>query len=216
MNIVLFGPPGAGKGTQADYLVKDFNLFKLSSGDLLREEIIKKTDLGNKIKSIIEDGSFVSDLIINNLIEKTLKDQSIKNKLIFDGYPRNVEQAKNLDKILFKHKKKISCVLCLNVDKNVVVKRISGRQICNKCGLIFNKFFNPATNKNHSCSSEYLVKRKDDNEKVIISRYDTYLTKTLPLLNYYKEKKILREINGNVEIDQIYKEICSIISSLET
>ncbi len=216
MNIVLFGPPGAGKGTQADYLVKDYNLFKISSGDLLRDEINNKTDLGNEIKSIIDDGSFVSDIVINSLIEKNLNDKKKINKLIFDGYPRNLEQAINLDKIFKKIKQKISCVLCLKVDKDVVVKRVSGRQICNKCGLIFNEFFNPSNSKKHSCSVEHLIKRTDDNEKVIIGRYETYLTKTLPVLNYYKEKKILHEINGNLEINQIYKEIRTIMSFLET
>ena len=113
MNIILFGPPGAGKGTQADNITKFFNLYKVSSGDLLRNEVFTKTDLGNKIKSIIEKGALVSDKIINNLIIKILSDKKFYNRLIFDGYPRNLEQAKNLDLLVKKYDQKVSCALNL-------------------------------------------------------------------------------------------------------
>ena len=216
MNIILFGPPGAGKGTQGNNLLKDYNLHKISTGDLLREEIKKNTDLGKKIKSIIDKGSLVSDEIINNLIENILSDKSFFNRLIFDGYPRTLTQAKNLDLLIQKNNQKVSCVLSLNVKKENVVKRILGREICNKCGLIFNKYYKPASEKNHNCDSKYLVKRADDNAETIINRFDTYLKKTLPILNFYKDKKLLHDINGEQEIDQIYKEIRSIIASLET
>ena len=139
MNIILFGPPGAGKGTQADNIVKSFNLHKVSTGDLLRDETSRKTKLGSKIKSIIDKGSFVSDEIINDLIEKILSDKKYYNRLVFDGYPRNLDQAKNLDLLLKKYNQKISCVICLNVDKKIVIKRILGRQTCTKCGRIFNE-----------------------------------------------------------------------------
>ena len=153
MNVILFGPPGAGKGTQADNVVKSFNLFKFSTGDLLRKEIDNKTDLGNKIKFLMEEGSLVPDSIINNLIDKILSEKIYFNRLIFDGYPRNLDQAKNLDVLLNKYNQKISCVLNLQVDKNLLLKRILGRQICTKCGLIFNEYFKPATNKNHHCEN---------------------------------------------------------------
>ena len=117
MNIILFGPPGAGKGTQGDKIVKNFNLYKVSTGDLLREEIKKNINLGNKIKSIIDKGLLVSDNIINDLLIKIFSDKKLYNRLIFDGYPRNLEQAKNLDSCLKKYKQRISCVLCLNVEK---------------------------------------------------------------------------------------------------
>ena len=138
MNIILFGPPGAGKGTQANNIVKSFNLHKVSTGDLLRDETSKKTKLGSKIKSIIDKGSFVSDEIINDLVEKILSDKKYFNRLVFDGYPRNLTQAKNLDILLKKYNQKISCVISLNVDKNIVIKRILGRQMCTNCELIFN------------------------------------------------------------------------------
>ena len=214
MNIILFGPPGAGKGTQADFISKSFNLHKVSTGDLLRNEIKRKTNLGNQIESVLEKGSFVSDDIINNLVSKILNEKQSYNNIIFDGYPRNIEQAKSLDLLLKNFKNQISFVLNLNVDKNSVIKRIMGRQSCSKCGLIFNKFFNVATDKNHTCGPEFLSTRSDDNEKTIASRYEAYLAKTIPVLNFYKKQNLLHEINGTKKIDQIYEEIQGIITSL--
>ena len=216
MNIVLFGPPGAGKGTQANNLSKDLNLFKISTGDLLRNEIHEETPLGKKIETVMKTGSFVSDEIINNLIETILSKKIYSNRLIFDGYPRNLNQAKNLDALMLKYNQKISCVLRLVVNHEVVAKRISGRQICSKCGSIFNEYYNPSTNKNHSCDPKFLIKRFDDNKKTIVKRFDTYIEKTLPILNYYEEQKLLHQINGEAEIDQIYQQIQAIIVSLET
>jgi len=215
VNIILFGPPGAGKGTQADNILRKFNLHKISSGDLLREEIKNKTILGKEIKTTIENGEFVSDKIINSLIDKILSDRIYFDRLIFDGYPRNINQAKNLDFQLKKHKQKIHCVLCLNVEKNSIIKRILGRKTCTNCGLIFNEHFQTLTKKNHTCDPKFLTKRSDDNEKTIISRFETYLKETLPILNFYREQNLLHEINGMGEINQIFEEICDIIASLE-
>ena len=216
MNIILFGPPGAGKGTQADNIVKNFNLHKVSTGDLLREEINKRTSLGEKIKSKIDKGFLVSDDLIENLIVQVLSDEKFYNKLVFDGYPRNINQATNLDILLKKNKQKITCVICLQVDKDIVVKRILGRQTCTKCGLIFNQYYKPSTKKNHSCENKFLEKRSDDNEKIVLNRFQTYLEKTLPIINYYKKLNLVHEINGKAEINDIYKEISSIIASLDT
>ena len=216
MNIILFGPPGAGKGTQATKIVKKFNLHKVSTGDLLREEIKNNTDLGNKIKSMMDTGSLISDNIINDLITKVISNKKFYNRLIFDGYPRNLKQAKNLDSQIKKYKQKISCVLSLNVDKESIIKRISGRQTCINCGLIFNEYYYPASSKNHSCDPKFLNKRSDDNKKTIINRFETYLNKTLPILDFYKEQNLLHQINGMAKIDQIFDEICGIIASLET
>ena len=215
MNLILFGPPGAGKGTQADIIVKKFNLYKISTGDLLREEIKKKTDLGNTIKSMIDKGILVTDTIINDLIIKILSDNKFYNRLIFDGYPRNINQTKNLDLLLKKYDQQISCVLCLNVEKATIIKRILGRLICSNCGLIFNEYFYPVTKINHSCDPKSLKKRSDDNENTIISRFETYLDKTLPILDFYKKQNLLHEINGMQKIDQISEEICGILASLE-
>ena len=216
MNIILFGPPGAGKGTQSHNLVNDYNLKKISTGELLRKEITNKTSLGNQIRSIMDSGSLVSDKIMNDLISKNLLKNEIYEKLIFDGYPRNLNQAIELDNMIKIKGKKISCVLSLEVDKNTVIKRISGRQTCANCGLIFNKYFSPPTDSNHKCDKKFLIKRSDDNETTLENRFDTYYKKTLPILNYYKKQNLFHQINGMAEINDIYKEIRGIIASIET
>ena len=216
MNVILFGPPGAGKGTQADNIARVFNLHKVSTGDLLRDEIKNKTELGKKIKSIVDKGLFVSDSVINNLIINPLSHKKFYNRLIFDGYPRNLNQAKNLDLLIKKHDQKISYVFSLNVDKELLIKRILGRQTCTNCGSIFNEYFRPSTNKNHTCGTKFLVKRSEDNEKTILYRFQAYLDKTLPILDFYKKLNLLHQINGRPEIDQIFKEICAIMGFFET
>ena len=212
----MFGPPGAGKGTQAAKIVKDFNLHKVSTGELLREEIKNNTDLSNKIKSMIDQGSLISDNIINDLIKKVLSNKKFYNCLIFDGYPRNLEQAKYLDTQIGKYKQKISCVLSLDVDKESAIKRILGRQTCTNCGLIFNKYYHPASDKNHSCDSKSLSKRSDDNKITIMNRFETYINKTLPIIDFYREQNLLYQVNGIAKIDRIFDEIRGIIASLET
>ena len=216
MNIILFGPPGAGKGTQADNLVKDFNLYKVSTGDLLRKEIEKESFLGNKIKTIIDEGKLVSDDIIDNLIENVINNKTYSNRLIFDGYPRNLNQAQNLDHLIKKNNQKIACVLSLKVDEDDIVKRILGRQICTKCGLTFNEFFKPLVSCKYKCNSKFLKKRSDDNEKTVKNRFQTHIKIAQPILNYYQKQNLSQEIDAKRDISTIYKEICGIINSLET
>ena len=216
MNIILIGPAGSGKGTQANKLIRDFKLIKISTGDLLREEIKNNSSLGDKIKSIIDKGLLVSDDIINDLIKKVLFDKKVGNRLIFDGYPRNLNQARELDLLIKKDNQKISCVLSFDVDKESVIKRILGRQICSNCGMIFNEYFNTATKENHNCDNKFLHKRSDDTENTIRSRFEAYLEKALPILNFYKKQNLLHQINGMAKKDDIYKKIRGIIDSIET
>ena len=216
MNIILFGAPGSGKGTQAEKISKEFNLLKVSSGELLRNEIVKNTSLGKKIKKIVNKGSLVSDDIINNLIENILSQKQYFNRLIFDGYPRTLNQVKNLELLIKKFNQKILCILSLNVNKEKIIKRVMGRRICSKCRLTFNEFFNPPDKSNYECGLKFLEKRSDDQEKIIKIRYETYLKQTAPIINFYKDKKLVHEINGEGEISSIYEEIRTIITSVKT
>ena len=176
----------------------------------------KNTDLGKEIKTKIDRGSLVSDDIINNLIVKILSSRKNINGLIFDGYPRNWNQAKSLDSLIKKYNQKISCVLSLNIDKETISKRVLGRLICTKCGLTFNKYFNPPKKEKYNCRLNYLKARSDDSEKTIKNRIEIYTNKTLPILDYYEDQKILHKIDATAEISKIYGEIHGIITSLET
>jgi len=216
VNIIIFGPPGAGKGTQSDNLVKEFNLFKVSTGELLREEIKKKSLLGNEIKPIVDQGLLVSDNIINGLIDNILSNKIYYNRLIFDGYPRNLNQANQLNFLIKQYNQKLSFAFNLNVDLDIIIKRILGRQVCSKCGLVFNTFYKPPKENNHICDSKHLIKRSDDNEKTIRNRFETYKKETLPVMNYYKKENLLYDIDGRGNISSIYTKIREIICSLET
>ena len=186
MNIVLFGPPGAGKGTQAKYLVKKLNSFQISTGELLREEIYKNSDIGKMITNDMKNGKFVSDEIVNKLIENLVSDPQKKNRLIFDGYPRSLSQAKNLDILLEASNQKIDLILYLKVDKDTVVKRLEKRKI--------------------------IENRSDDETNTILKRFDTYMSTTEPVLNYYSENPKFKEIDGSLEIDEITRKIDTFIN----
>ena len=214
MNLIIFGPPGAGKGTQSNNIVNDFDLKQVSTGDLLRNEIKLQTDLGKKIESTINNGELVSDDVVNTLIEKIILDPNNFNRLIFDGYPRTLSQVYSLDEFLKKLNQKISIVFSLNVDKDIISKRINGRIICAKCFRIFNVYFNLPNSKNHDCGKKYLKKRNDDHSKTILNRFETYVTKTNPILDYYKKEESLCEIDGNQNIDEIYNKIKGILVNI--
>jgi len=214
MNLIIFGPPGAGKGTQSNNIVGDFDLKQVSTGDLLRNEIKLQTELGKKIESIINKGELVSEDVVNTLIEKIVSDPNNFNKLIFDGYPRTISQIYSLEKLLKKFNQKISIVISLSIDKNIISKRINGRIICSKCFRIFNVYFNLPNSKNHHCDKKYLKKRTDDNSKTILNRFKTYVTKTKPILDYYKKRGSLYEIDGNRKIDEIYNKIKGILENI--
>ena len=181
MNIILFGPPGAGKGTQAKHLVKKINGFQVSTGDMLRDEIKKNSEIGKKIINDMNDGKFVSDEIVNELIKKVIFDEKYKNKLIFDGYPRSLEQAKNLETILESSNQKIDYIFFLNVSKAVIIKRVEKRKT--------------------------LEKRSDDDSNIILKRYETYMDMTRPVLDFYSKNSNFYEIDGALKIEQITAKI---------
>jgi len=189
MNIVIFGPPGAGKGTQSNLIVKKFKLHQLSTGELLRREIDNKTNLGIQISSIMSNGNLVSDQIVGNLIEKYISNKIYKSRLIFDGYPRNLIQAKNLDKLLETHNQKVDIVLKLSVTLETIKKRILERKI--------------------------LEKRKDDNEEIAIKRFETYENNIKPVIDFYKQSNLLKVINGEAAIPEISDEISGLIEGIK-
>ncbi len=181
MNIILFGPPGAGKGTQSKYLVNKLNAFQISTGDLLREEIKKNSDIGKAITNDMKNGKFISDDIVNKLIENLISDPKKKNKFIFDGYPRSLSQAKNLEVLLKNSNQSIDLILFLNVDKKTILNRLEKRKI--------------------------IEKRSDDDAHTVLKRYEKYMETTQPVLNFYSENPNFKEIDGGLEIDEITRKI---------
>ena len=181
MNVIIFGPPGAGKGTQAKYLVKKLNGFQISTGEMLRDEIKNDSEIGKKIINDMDNGKFVSDEIVNELIKDVISDPLKQNKLIFDGYPRSITQAQNLNLLLDNSSQKIDYIFFLNVNKETIIKRIEKRKI--------------------------LEKRSDDELDTILKRYDTYMETTKPVLDFYSKNSNFYEIDGTLEIDEITAKI---------
>ena len=211
MNIILFGPPGAGKGTQAQKLVENHNYYQISTGDLLRNEANKKSNIGVEIEKLISKGEFVSDEIVNNLLKQTLSTLNSHDPIIFDGYPRSISQASNLEQILNNFKRKIDFVISLNVSRDIIQKRILGRVTCEKCNITLNKYFDQERIKKLSCSGRYLVKRKDDNLETILNRYDKYIETTKPVLDFLSKKITIHEVDGTLKIEEITDKIEHII-----
>jgi adenylate kinase len=215
MNLVIFGPPGAGKGTQSKFIVKKYNFYQLSTGELLRNEIINKTKLGSVISSTMNSGNLVSDQIASDLIERFISNKDYQNRFIFDGYPRNKTQAENLNKLLKKYNQKIDLALKLSVSLDVIKKRITGRSVCSICGKIYNEFFNPAPTKANCCATKYLQKRSDDTLDIAISRYETYEKNIKPVTDFYEASKLLKVVNGETTISEITSEISGLIESIK-
>ena len=212
MNIILFGPPGAGKGTQSQKIAKKFNLHQVSTGDLLRNEIKNKSDIGKEIEQTISQGYFVTDDIVNKILKTVIINPLYRNRNIFDGYPRNTTQAESLEIMLNSDNQSINFILFLKVNREIIEKRILGRIICEKCNKTFNEYLTKEEIENHKCEKNYLKKRKDDNLETIINRYDEYVKKTKPVLDFFSQRSYFHEIDGSQKIHEITSKIEQILT----
>ncbi|MFM1525632.1 MULTISPECIES: adenylate kinase [Helcococcus] len=208
MILILLGPPGAGKGSQATKIINEFGVTHISTGDIFRKNIKEETELGLKVKEIIASGSLVSDELTNELVFDRLANENSESGFMLDGYPRNINQAKALDEWLSKNNKELTKVIYIDADIEVLISRISGRRVCKNCGATYHVTNLPPKVEGicDVCGSQ-LVQRPDDNEETARQRIEIYEEQTSPLINYYEKVGKLQKFNGNNEIDEVYVEI---------
>ena len=216
MQLLMMGPPGAGKGTQAAKLVKKFSIPQISTGDMFRAAVKEGTELGKAAKACMDEGKLVPDEVTIGIVRERLSKDDCKNGFILDGFPRTVEQADALEKILDSLGKKISCVLNISVPSEYLIERAVGRRICKKCGATFHVKFNPpkAENLCDVCGSE-LFQRADDNESTMKNRLAAYELSTRPLIDYYKAAGVYKEIDGRQAIDKVTEDLVNVLSSVK-
>lgn len=205
MHIILFGPPGVGKGTQAKMLSEKYNLTHISTGDILRAEIAKSSELGKKAREIIEAGKLVPDEIMIEIIKNVVS--STKNGFILDGFPRTIVQAESLDKLFNDLKIKIDIVLYIDVDEKEIIRRLENRLSCSVCGKIFNIMIDKIEDMICTNCGGKLTRREDDNPEVIIKRMKIYKDSTEPVKEYYKKKNLLTFIDGSGSIEEVFESI---------
>lgn len=202
--VVLLGPPGAGKGTQAKLLQDEFGAVQISTGDILRKAVADQTPLGNQAVGFINSGALVPDSVIVNLVAERLQEQDSAKGFLLDGFPRTIAQAESLDEILKKMGLGLNCVLSVEVPEEIIVERLAGRRTCRNCGALCHVAFDPPKTAGvcDRCGGE-LFQRDDDQEQTIAKRLVVYERQTAPLVNYYRQRGLLRTIDGVGEIDQI-------------
>jgi len=212
MRIVLLGAPGAGKGTQAKKLIEKYGIPQISTGDILRENVAKGTPLGKEAKSYMDAGKLVPDSVVLGLVEDRLKKDDCKKGFILDGFPRNTSQADALDKMLSGLGMPLQSAISIDVPFDDLMKRLTGRRTCKKCGQMYNIYFSPSKKDGvcDKCGGE-LYQRDDDKEETIKKRLEEYQAKTAPLIDYYKGKGILHSINGTGSIDEIFAKVCAVV-----
>lgn len=216
MNLILLGPPGAGKGTQAKRLVDKRGLVQLSTGDMLRAEVIQGTTLGREAKRVMDAGQLVSDQILIDMIADRIDDPSCRNGVVLDGFPRTEAQAEALSQMLKKHGKKIDVVIELVVDEKALIERITGRFSCKICGTGYHDLFQPPklAGRCDVCGSEEFVRRADDNEATVKARLLAYHAQTAPILPYYRARGLLKQVDGMAPPDQVALQIDSILTGV--
>ena len=207
MNIILFGAPGAGNGTQAKELTKKYEIPQISTGDILRAAIANKTPLGLEAKKLMDEGKLVSDDIVNGLVEARLQEADCEKGFILDGFPRTVAQAEALDGILEKFNKKIEKVIALDVSDDEIIERITGRRVSKKTGKIYHIKYNPPVDEN----PEDLEQRADDNKETVVKRLEVYNKQTAPVLDYYKKQGKVYTVDGTKKLEEITKDIIEIL-----
>jgi len=208
LNLLIMGPPGAGKGTQAEVLVKELNIVHISTGDMFREAIKQGTEMGKKAKEFMDQGALVPDEVVIGMVKERLSQSDTKGGFLLDGFPRTVEQAGALDKTLSSLNIKLDGVVNIVVPLDKLMARLTGRRVCKGCGASYHVIFNPpkSEGKCNTCSGE-LYQRTDDNEESVGTRLKAYQDKTQPLIDYYKGKGLLIDINGDQEIKKVLDEI---------
>ena len=213
MNIILFGPPGVGKGTQAALLREKYNLLHVSTGDALRAEVKNRTPLGLKAREAMDKGALVSDDIVVGIVANAMADIGDKAGVMLDGFPRNIPQAECLDRVLSERGIRLDHVISLEAEQEVILKRLSGRRFCDNCGKDYNIHFNPpkVTGECDACEGGRLVSRADDNEKVHLDRLNVYVQQTQPLKQYYLRKGLLRSVNGMGSPHEVLNEIANLL-----
>ncbi|WP_163655147.1 adenylate kinase [Listeria sp. PSOL-1] len=214
MKLVLMGLPGAGKGTQAEKIVEKYNIPHISTGDMFRAAMKMNTDLGVEAKSYIDKGNLVPDEVTNGIVRERLAENDAKNGFLLDGFPRTVEQAKALEQILSDLGTELDAVININVDKDILVKRLAGRWICPTCGKTYHEIYNPPKTQG-ICDEDgsELYQREDDKKETVENRLNVNLKQTEPLLNFYKETGKLHNINGEQEIDDVFCDVEKILAS---
>ncbi|SFF33658.1 Adenylate kinase [Paenibacillus catalpae] len=210
MNILFMGPPGAGKGTQAERIVGEFGIPHISTGDAFRLAMKQGTPLGLKAKEFVDQGKLVPDEITNGIVKERLAQDDCNKGFLLDGFPRTLQQAEALDVMLTELNRGIDHVVNLKVDRGLLLARLTGRRICKACGSTYHVMFNPPKQEGvcDKCGGE-LYQRSDDTEEKVGTRLDEYISKTAPLLDYYSGKGLLREVDGEKEIDTVTAEIVS-------
>ncbi len=204
MNLVLLGPPGAGKGTQAKVLSKDLALPHISTGDILRDAVSKDRPLGKKAKEYMMKGALVPDKLVIDIVKDRLTNDDVRGGFVLDGFPRTLEQAKMLDTTLSKINKKLDVVLYFKTSLYTSIARLSGRRVCRKCGANFH-IKNIQPKKNGACDycQGELYQRKDDTEETVRHRWSVYMDETTPLIDYYKKTGLLEEISGDLDVNEL-------------
>ncbi len=212
MRLVLLGAPGAGKGTQAKKLIEKYGIPQISTGDILRKAVADGTPLGKEAKSYMDKGELVPDKVVIGLIEDRLKQPDCKKGFILDGFPRNTAQAETLDGMLKKLSMPLDSALSVDVPKDDLMKRLTGRRTCKGCQQMYNVYFSPSKKDGvcDKCGGE-LFQRDDDKEATIKNRLDVYEKSTAPLIDYYGKKGILKSVMGVGTIDQIFNKVCAVL-----